>query len=193
MYKKVVVPLDGSKLAELALPHLEEIAKGCSIPEVLLVSVTERVKGRISQSHIMEPFVPEKPVGVPLPTVGLSQFNIVYNTHAAGIQEIPMTLGKMAKTAAEYICKIAENLEEKGFNITAAILLGNPAEQISRYANEQEADLIIMASTGKTGIGNWDMSNIAAKVIKDTCVPVLLVKPAPDFKETKPKRRGVAL
>ena len=34
MYKKVVVPLDGSKLAELALPHLEEIGKGCSIPEV---------------------------------------------------------------------------------------------------------------------------------------------------------------
>ena len=54
MYNKVVVPLDGSKLAEAALPHLEEIAKGCSIPEILLVSVTERIKGRIRQDQIFE-------------------------------------------------------------------------------------------------------------------------------------------
>ena len=193
MYKKVVVPLDGSKLAELALPHLEEIAKGCSIPDILLVSATEKIEGRFSQKQAFTPFPSEKSAVASLPVVGTSQFNIVYNTHASGIQEIPLTLGKMAKTAADYLCKIAEKLEEKGFNGTAASLLGNPAEQIPRYANEQEADLLIMASTGKSSLSRWDTSAIAAKVIKDTCVPVLLIKPAPDFKETKPKRRGVAL
>jgi len=45
MYKKILVPLDGSKLAECALPHVEELAKGCNPEEVILVSVTERVKG----------------------------------------------------------------------------------------------------------------------------------------------------
>jgi len=40
MYSKIVVPLDGSKLAEVVLPHLEEIIKGFNIKEVMLVSVT---------------------------------------------------------------------------------------------------------------------------------------------------------
>jgi len=193
MHNKVVVPMDGSELAELALPHLEEIAKGCSIPDILLISVTEKIKGRILGGQIHEPFVPEKPVGEALPPVSQAQSVMVYNTHTYGVQEIPMTLGKMARTASEYLCRTAECLEEKGFSVTAAVLIGDPAEQIIRYVNEQKADLIIMASARKAKGSRWDMSNIAEKVIKETSTPVLLVKPAPDFKETKPKRKGVAL
>jgi nucleotide-binding universal stress UspA family protein len=193
MYKKVVVPLDGSKLAELALPHLEEIGKGCSIPDVLLISVTEKIKGTVQQSQAHEEFIPERPVGAPLPTVGTSQFNIVFSTYVSGVQQIPMTLGKMARTAADYLCKIAKGIEKKGFNVVATVLVGNPAEQIARYVTEQSADLVIMAGKGRSGVGRWNMDNIAAKVIKDTSVPVLLVRPGPDFKETKPRRKGVAL
>ena len=193
MYKKVVVPLDGSKLAELALPHLEEIAKGCSIPDILLISVTEKIKGRITASKVQEEFVPEKPVGEALPPVSQAQSQMVYNTHNYGVQEIPTTMGKMARTASEYLCRTAECMEEKGFSVIAAVLIGDPAEQIIRYVNELKADLIIMASTGKTKGSRWDMSNIAEKVIKETSTPVLLVKPAPNFKETKPKRKGVAM
>jgi nucleotide-binding universal stress UspA family protein len=193
MYKKVVVPLDGSKLAEIALPQLEEIAKGCSIPQILLVSVTEKVKGRIVQSQITEPFVPEGPVSEGAPHISMTQFYVVYGEHAHGVQQIPMTLGKMARTASDYICRVAENLEVKGFNVTATVLVGDPAREIVRYVNDQKADLIVMASTGKSKMSRWDMSHIAERVIKDTRVPVLLVKPGPDFKETKPKRKGMAL
>ena len=45
MYKRILVPLEGSKLAECALPHVEKLAKGGDTEEVILVSVTERVKG----------------------------------------------------------------------------------------------------------------------------------------------------
>ena len=193
MYKKVVVPLDGSKLAELALPHLEEIGKGCSIPEVLLISVTEKIKATIPQGKAYDEFVPERPVGTPPPTPVISQFNIVFSTYAAGVQQVPLTLGKMAKTAADYLCKIAKDLEKKGFKVIATVLIGNPAEQISRYVAQQDADLVIMAGKGKSGVGRWNMDNIAAKVIKDTCAPLLLVRPGPDYKETKSKRKGVAI
>ncbi len=193
MYKKVVVPLDGSKLAELALPHLEEIARGCSIPDILLVSVTEVVKGRISQSHVQEPFVPEKPVAVAPPFFATSQFNVMFNAFAAGrVQQTPWAMGKMAKTAGDYLCRIAEDLEAKGFRVNADVLFGSPAAQIVRYVNEKQADLIVMASTGKSKMSRWDMSNIAEKVIKETAVPVLLIKPPADFRETRPKRQGVA-
>lgn len=192
MYKKVVVPLDGSKLAELALPHLEAIGKGCSIPDVLLISVTEKIKGVIPQSGDYDKFAPERRVEAPLPTFAPSQFSIVFSTYDDGAQQMPVTFGKMARTAADYLCKIAEDLEKKGFNVVATVLIGNPTEQITRYVVEQDADLIIMAGKGRSGVGRWNMDNIAAKIIKDTCIPLLLVRPGDDFKETKSRRKGVA-
>ena len=115
MYKKVVVPLDGSKLAELALPHLEVIGKGCSIPDILLISVTEKIEGVVPKGGTYDEFIPERPADKQLPAVETSQWGIVFSTYAAGVQKVPMTLGKMARTAANYLCKIAKDLEKKGF------------------------------------------------------------------------------
>jgi nucleotide-binding universal stress UspA family protein len=194
MYKKVVVPLDGSKLAEVALPHLEEVAKGCNIADVLLITVTEKIKGMVPQDKAFgEEFVPEQPVGVPPPQFTVVQPGIVYGNMDAGVQKIPLTMGKMAKTADKYLIRVAEDLDKKGFNVTATVLVGNPAEEILNYADEQSADLIIMASRGKSGFSRWDIGNIAEKVIRATNVPVMLIKPAKDFKETKKKRKGLAL
>lgn len=41
MYRKIMVPLDGSSLAECALEHAREIAKGCNVPAVELVTVVK--------------------------------------------------------------------------------------------------------------------------------------------------------
>ena len=191
MYNKVVVPLDGSKLAEVALPHLEEIAKGCNIREILLVSVTEKVKGRLPQNQAFD-IPPKKPYAADRAPLGTVQVGVVFSTYLEGIQEIPVTLGRMARTAVNYLCRIAEQLEEKGFKTKINVLVGNPAEEIVRFVEEQDADLIVMASRGKSGFNRWDMGNIAEKVIRVTGAPVLVVKPGPGFKETKKKRRGVS-
>lgn len=190
MYNKVVVPLDGSKLAESALPHLEEIARGCSIPEILLVSVTERIKGRIRQADVLEP--PPGRRAAPSPPIVSEQTGLIFSTYTPGVQEIPLSLGKMAKTAYEYLCKIAKQLDGKGFRCQVSVLAGKPAEEIPRFIEDQGADLIIMASQGKGSLNRWDISNIADKVVKTVKTPVMLVKPGPGFKETKKKRKGLA-
>ena len=41
MYKKILVPLDGSQPAECVLPHVESIAKGCGVQDVILLRVVE--------------------------------------------------------------------------------------------------------------------------------------------------------
>ena len=41
MYKKILVPLDGSELAECVLPHVEAIAKGCGAKIVVFVRVAQ--------------------------------------------------------------------------------------------------------------------------------------------------------
>ena len=190
MYNKVVVPLDGSKLAEVVLPHLKDIIAAFKIKEVMLVSVTEKVKGRVS-TQAQEKFVFEHPVIDAPPQVVASQY-VVYWTRIGVPHEIPMTIGKMARTAAAYLCKIAEGLGQTGCDTTVSVLVGDPAEEVVRFVEDKGADLILMASRGKTGFSRWDMGNIAEKVIKATRATVMLVKPEPGFKETKAKRRGIS-
>ena len=43
MYKKLLVPLDGSELSESALEHARAIASGCNVPEVVLLRVIEPI------------------------------------------------------------------------------------------------------------------------------------------------------
>jgi nucleotide-binding universal stress UspA family protein len=43
MYKRLMVPLDGSDLAECVLPHVEAFLKGFSLSDVVLVRVVEPV------------------------------------------------------------------------------------------------------------------------------------------------------
>lgn len=189
MYNKVAIPLDGSKLAETALPHLEFIARGCSIPEILLVSVTEEVKGSALRTQVYES---TSPGAYPhsSPVLGSVQTNILVSTHTSGMQNIPVTLGKMSRSAFDYLCRIAEDLEKKGFDVEINVLVGNPADEIVKFVDEKGADLIVMASRGKSGFSRWDVGNIAEKVIRASKVPVMVVKPGADFKETKPKRKG---
>jgi nucleotide-binding universal stress UspA family protein len=178
MYSKVVVPLDGSKLAEVALPHVEEIAQGCNIPQILLVSVTEPLRATLPS---------DGPISVEATQFG----TIVYPEDLWRKSEIERRLGKMGKTALNYLVKIAKQFDKKGLKTGISVLIGKPAEEIIRFAEEQGADLIVIASRGKSGFSRWDMGNVAEKVIRGAKVPVVVVKPEPGFKETKPRRRGV--
>ncbi|MGD1120161.1 MAG: universal stress protein [Dehalococcoidales bacterium] len=191
MYKKVVVPLDGSKLAETVLPHLETIARGCNVAEILLVSVTEKITGKFPSAQTLEPDFSEPSVAVGSEQAILVGPNLVFG-NAPQTRGVQTHLGKMGKTANDYLHKIDKQLQDKGFIVHTHVLAGHPAEEIIGFAKNQSADLIVMASRGKSGLNRWNMSNIAEKVIRGTDIPVLLVKPKAGFKETRPKRRGVA-
>ncbi len=192
MYRKVIVPLDGSKLAETALPHLEEF-KGQGAPEIMLVSVTERLPGRVTRLASV-PELPPREYHPPRPSgpmaVGSSHTGTIYTPDPTHPREVPVDMGKMAATAWDYLVRTADGLRKKGLTVRPYVLVGSPAEEIIRFAEEQQADLIVMASRGRSGFSRWDMGNVAEKVIRATNTPVLLVKPGPGFRETKPKRRG---
>ena len=196
-YNKVIVPLDGSKLAESVLPHVEKIAKGCAIPQVILVTVTEPVRVKTPKGERLErlPTWHSSPVlfyGSVTSYWGGSQ-GVPGGVVPASITDLPVTIGKMAKTGYNYLAKIAGDLEKKGVQVTVAVLIGNIAEEITHFAQEEKADLIVMASRGKTSLRRWDVGNAAEKVFRATDIPILLVKPPAGFKETKPVRKGKAL
>jgi nucleotide-binding universal stress UspA family protein len=149
MYKKILVPLDGSKLAECALPHVEELAKGCDTEEVILVSVTERVKGYRELED------PGQPMGRRL---------------------VPEAFGKKEKQAQKYLDRIAKAMQAKGINVSTEVLLWKPAEAIIGYAKQSKCDLIVMASHGHSGLTRWAFGSVADKVLRASGVPVLIVR-----------------
>ena len=190
-YNKIIVPLDGSKLAETVLPHVEKIAMGCAVPQVILVTGTEAVRVKTPQGERAEqlPGKFSKSIlyyGTPM---GFSGGEIGPDP----MRDLPVTIGKMAKTGYNYLSHIAEQLEKDGVHATIAVLIGKIEEEIPHFAAEENADLIVMASKGKRSLRRWDVGNAAVKVFRATDIPIMMIKPPPGFKETKPVRKGKAL
>jgi nucleotide-binding universal stress UspA family protein len=195
MYKKIVIPLDGSNLAEQALLYLDEVAEDC--PEVLLISVTEKMTGSVPVGEVYQRFVSEheaeqqpSPPNYQVWQPGLV-FTPIEPVPVVDSTAVNVTMGKMAGSAEKYLEHIGAGLASKGFEVTTKVLIGDPAKEIVRFADDQNADLIIMASTGgKRGMSRWNIEHIVEKVVETTKIPVMLVKPAPGFKETRPRRHG---
>jgi nucleotide-binding universal stress UspA family protein len=149
MYRRILVPLDGSKLAECALPYAEELAKCCDTEKVVLVSVTERRQGY----GVLED--PSQPLGQRL---------------------VPQAYGKLEKQAQRYLDRIAKAMEANGIKVDTEVLLGNPADEIVIYAKDPGCDLIVMASHGRSGPSRWAYGSVADKVFRGSPVPVLMVR-----------------
>ena len=156
MYQKIVVPLDGSKLAECVLPHVEAIANGCSTEEVILVTVTERIVASTGVTTLAQPEGTLPPLH---PVI-----------------EVPAAIGKKQRQGERYLKRIAKRLQKKGIKVQTEVLLGNPAEEIASFAEQAGSGLILMASHGRSGPSRWAHGSVADKVFRASCAPVLMVR-----------------
>jgi universal stress protein A len=68
---------------------------------------------------------------------------------------------------------------ETGIKPIPVVRSGAPAEVIGRFARQEEIDLIVMATHGRTGLRHIVMGSVAEKVVRMSSVPVLTVKPHP--------------
>jgi len=163
MYKKILVPLDGSKLAECAIPHAEELAKGCDTAEVMLVSVTERVQGYRAVEGSTEAVV-------------RSGGGWTGSIQPPSQRLVPEAFGKKEKQAQRYLDRIAKTLTAKGINVSTEVLLWKPAEAIVGYAKQYGCDLIVMATHGRSGPSRWAFGSVADKVLRSSCTPILMIR-----------------
>jgi nucleotide-binding universal stress UspA family protein len=70
-------------------------------------------------------------------------------------------------------CKRA--LIDAGVGFQTHLLIGDPAEAITRFAQEHRADMIFMGTRGMSTIGNLFLGSTANKVLHLAQVPVVLV------------------
>jgi len=77
--------------------------------------------------------------------------------------------------------QMLEKVRPKGSNVFFAhrIEVGNPAKEIVRVAHEENVDMIVMSTHGRTGITHALLGSVAEKVARKAACPVLIVKQSP--------------
>ena len=66
--------------------------------------------------------------------------------------------------------------EATGIEVREVILEGHPSSEIINFADNNNIDLIVMGTLGKTGLDRFLMGSVAEKVIRGSKVPVLVVR-----------------
>jgi nucleotide-binding universal stress UspA family protein len=86
----------------------------------------------------------------------------------------------------DYINRTANKLHSDNIKAELVIRYGAAADKILDFTAEQEIDLIIMATHGRSGITRWWMGSVAEKVISEATAPVLLVR------SQRPRKTGTS-
>lgn len=148
MYKKILIPLDGSELAECSLEHAEAIAKGCNVADVILLQV-------------VEPF-------------SLQTMSALGEVDDDTIRRVRQ---QHHEDANNYLATIQKSLKIQGLSAQTVKVEGRPAEEILTYSEKNKVDLVIMSTHGRSGLSHFFFGSVAEKVSRHSRVPVLLLTP----------------
>ena len=137
--KTILVPLDGSILAETALPPAIALAGQHGAKLVLL---------RAAEAHT-------RPMADPIEAQVLT-----------------------VRGAEDYLAGLRGRVTQAGIaSVETSVWYGPPAEAIVEAARFRGADLIVMSSHGRTGLGRLVLGSVAETVLRATRVPILLIRP----------------
>lgn len=141
MYRKILVPMDGSKDAEAVLPYAKELAARLEVEVVLL--------------HVVRP--EERGFFEPL--------------HRAYVNETVDTIRRQARAV-----QLKVQPDSTPVQVHGDIVVGYPDEEIPRFADAEAADLILMATDASTGGRRGVLGRVAEKVLRQSRIPVWLVR-----------------
>jgi nucleotide-binding universal stress UspA family protein len=134
----ILVPLDGSTLAESALAKATELCQSAGARLWLI---------RAAEAHRL-------PGGDPTE----AQVEVVAE-------------------AEKYLGQVAERLRAQGMaRVETSVWYGPPAYAIVEGARLYKADLIVMTTHGRSGLGRLILGSVAESVLRGTTTPILLLR-----------------
>src|SRR5712692_260664 len=126
-------------------------------------AIARATKATIICVHVVEPIVPAvgyTGLAEPLPIADISE--------------------QLEDSAERELPQVAECEEFRGLDVEEVIVHGDAAAEIVRVADEREADLIVISSHGRTGLGRILFGSTAEAVVRYASCPVLVGKPPPN-------------
>ena len=157
MFKKILVPLDGSRFASRAIKYAVEIARRFDA-EIILMQV-EKPATPITASDGPQP-------GIHSPAAVKVAVQIALDEDKRNVSK-----------ARRYLSRKVRELKGKNIACSYHVNIGNPAESIILYSRKKKIDLIIMTSHGKSGIVRAVMGSVADEVVRNSGKPVLVIRP----------------
>lgn len=152
--RTLLVPLSGSEVSAVVLPHVENLAKQKGIQtSVVLMEVVEPP---VTPSY----YSPEL-TGVPL---NWGQF-------------VEQEMARNKKAAQDYLAVVEKRFQEAGIPVCTMIQTGKPAEEIVAYARKNPFCVIVMATHGRTGLSRLVYGSVAESVLYGVSNPIVLVRP----------------
>lgn len=152
MFKKIMVCLDGSELAEGVVPYAAEIARAYRSRLILFRSV----------------YVSS---GMSLNIPGYAAIPVQTSHFEEELRE-------EIKNAETYLNARAELLKtETGLEAEVETVLGAPAASIVSYADNNDVDIITISTHGRSGLGRAFLGSTADYVLRQSGLPNLVIRP----------------
>jgi nucleotide-binding universal stress UspA family protein len=156
-YQRILVTLDGSKLAEMALEHAVQVAAPGAQIHILSVMAEDRVSEIASLAS------------------AISQSVSLSNEQWPPIR--PANDPRALHAREDYLRQVSEWLEAIGMDVTIEVRPGNIVDTIVSVARDG-FDIVIMATHGRTGLSRVALGSVAEGVLHRSPCPVLII-PAP--------------
>ena len=150
MALQILIPLDGSKTGEAALPYVEELVSKLSPRvniELTLIQVVPLLTHYVAAGELMTP-----------------------------ISYTEKETEQIQQQARDYLNKVAEDVRSEKISVNIRVGIGNSAEEIIKAADEIDVDLIAMSTYGRHGISRWAFGSVTDKVLRGGHKPVLVVR-----------------
>lgn len=146
--KNIIVPLDGSPLAEQVVPHVEAMAQALEL-NVILVRVTA------SQEEYYR--------HLEVPMANTYRYEEYAREAAAG--------------AARYLQQMTEKLNQKGISsVDNRLVHGHAASSILDVIQEIPDSLVALTTHGRSGVGRWVLGSVADRLVRHSGQPVLVIR-----------------
>lgn len=95
---------------------------------------------------------------------------------AYGVDPLSPTQPDVQERAQEALEALAAEIEDADVAVRTHVLAGYAARDIVDFASEQAADLIVMATHGRTGLQRFLIGSVTEKVVRSASCPVFTVK-----------------
>ncbi|MDQ1276264.1 MAG: hypothetical protein QG610_1839 [Euryarchaeota archaeon] len=82
----------------------------------------------------------------------------------------------MIKDGKKILSETKKIIEDSGVEVKDVLLDGHPGEEIIKFAENNNIDLIVMGTLGATGLEKFLMGSVAEKVVRHSKVPVMVVR-----------------
>lgn len=159
MFKRILVPLDGSKRAEQALPLAARLARA-SGGALFLLSVDTTM-----------------------------QDLAWYSSEGAFMMRDALAAARTS--IKRYMDRMVASESLAGIPLKAVIVEDEAAQGILTAVDEQQADVIVIGTHGRTGLKRWMIGSVARKVARQSPVPVLVLRTSDEMQPALPQGQPV--